>query len=38
MVPSLGKKAAFDNQVTSDVLDWQPTPMETSIGEMAAPI
>ena len=38
MLPSLGKKAAFDNQATFDVLDWQPTPMETSIKEMAASI
>ena len=38
MVPSLGKKAAFDNRATFDVLDWQPTPMETSITEMAAAI
>jgi dihydroflavonol-4-reductase len=38
MLPSLGKKAAFDNQSTFDILDWQPTPMETSIKEMAASI
>jgi dihydroflavonol-4-reductase len=38
MVPSLGKKAAFDNHSTFDVLDWKPTPMETSIREMAAAI
>ena len=38
MVPSLGKKAAFDNHATFHVLDWQPTPMETSITEMAAAI
>jgi len=38
MLPSLGKKAAFDNQTTFDVLDWKPTPMETSITEMAAAI
>jgi len=36
MVPSLGKKAAFDNHATFDMLDWKPTPMETSIREMAA--
>jgi dihydroflavonol-4-reductase len=36
MLPSLGKKAAFDNQATFDVLDWKPTPMDTSITEMAA--
>ena len=38
MVPSLGKKAAFDNHSTFDVLDWKPTAMETSIREMAATI
>jgi dihydroflavonol-4-reductase len=38
MLPSLGKKAAFDNHATFDILDWQPTPMETSITEMAAAI
>ena len=38
MLPMLGKKAAFDNQATFDVLDWRPTPMETSIKEMAASI
>ncbi len=38
MLPSLGKKAAFDNQSTFEILDWQPTPMETSIKEMAASI
>jgi len=38
MLPSLGKKAAFDNHATFDTLDWQPTPMETSIKEMAASI
>ena len=38
MLPSLGKKAAFDNQSTFDILDWQPTPMEASIKEMAASI
>mgnify|MGYP003344724752 CR=1 FL=1 len=38
MLPSLGKKAAFDNQSTFDILDWQPTPIEASIKEMAASI
>jgi dihydroflavonol-4-reductase len=38
MVPSLGKKAVFDNHATFEMLDWQPTPMETSIREMAAAI
>ncbi|NCZ69453.1 MAG: NAD-dependent epimerase/dehydratase family protein [Actinobacteria bacterium] len=36
MVPSLGKKAAFDNRATFDILGWQPTAMEKSISEMAA--
>ena len=36
MVPMLGKKISYDNRATFDVLDWQPTPMETSIREMAA--
>jgi len=38
MLPSLGRKAAFDNQDTFDILGWQPTPMEVSIVEMAATI
>jgi len=38
MVPLLGTKAAFDNHATFDVLGWQPTPMESSITEMAAAI
>jgi len=38
MVPLLGKKAAFDNSATFEVLDWKPTPMETSFREMAASI
>jgi dihydroflavonol-4-reductase len=38
MLPSLGKRAAFDNRSTFDILDWQPTPMETSIRVMAASI
>jgi len=36
MLPMLGTKAAFDNAATFDVLDWQPTAVETSIKEMAA--
>jgi len=36
MLPLLGKKIAFDTTATSDVLDWQPTPMEASFKEMAA--
>jgi dihydroflavonol-4-reductase len=38
MLPSLGKKAAFDNQATFDILNWQPTPIDVSIREMAASI
>jgi len=38
MVPFLGKKAAYDNQATFDILGWQPTPIEVSIKEMAASI
>ena len=38
MVPLLGKKAAFYNRATFDVLEWEPTPMETSFREMAAAI
>ena len=33
--PFLGKKVAFDNRATFDLLDWQPTPMEVSFKEMA---
>ena len=36
MLPLLGRKAAFDNAATFAVLDWQPTPMESTIREMAA--
>jgi dihydroflavonol-4-reductase len=35
MVPFLGTKAAFDNRATFALLDWQPTPMETSFKDMA---
>ena len=35
MVPFLGVKAAFDNRATLDVLDWKPTPLESSFREMA---
>jgi len=38
MLPFLGKKASYDNQSTFDILGWQPTPIETSITEMAASI
>ena len=38
MLPFLGRKAAYDNQSTFDILGWQPTPIEVSIKEMAASI
>jgi dihydroflavonol-4-reductase len=38
MIPFLGRKAAYDNQATFDILGWQPTPIEVSIKEMAASI
>jgi len=37
-VPQLGKKVAYDNHETYDVLGWQPTPLETTFVEMAAAI
>jgi dihydroflavonol-4-reductase len=38
MLPFIGKAAAYDNQATIDVLQWEPTPLETSFREMAAAI
>lgn len=35
MVPFLGKKAAFDNRATFELLGWKPTPIEASLKEMA---
>jgi len=35
MMPFLGKKAAFDNRATFELLEWKPTPIETSFKEMA---
>jgi dihydroflavonol-4-reductase len=35
MVPFLGKKATLDNRSTFELLDWKPTPIETSFQEMA---
>jgi dihydroflavonol-4-reductase len=35
MVPFLGKKAAFDNRATFELLGWKPTPIESSFKEMA---
>jgi len=36
MLPFIGKAAAYENQTTFEVLQWQPTPLETSFREMAA--
>ena len=38
MLPFIGKAAAFDNAATFSVLQWQPTPLETSFQEMAEAI
>ena len=38
MLPFLGRKASFDTSATVDVLQWKPTPIETSLKEMAAAI
>ena len=38
MLPSLGRKAAFDNRSTFDILGWQQTPIDTSFREMASAI
>jgi dihydroflavonol-4-reductase len=38
MIPFLGKRAAYENQPTFDILGWRPTPIERSIREMAASI
>jgi len=38
MIPFIGKKASFDNKATFEILDWKPTPIETSFTEMAAAI
>lgn len=35
-IPLLGKRIAFNTTATTDVLDWQPTPLEASFTEMAA--
>ena len=35
MVTFLGRKVRADNRSTKEVLDWEPTPMETSLIEMA---
>ena len=38
MLPFIGKRASFDNSATFEVLEWKPTPIETSFREMAAAI
>jgi dihydroflavonol-4-reductase len=38
MVPFLGKVASYDTSATFQVLHWTPTPMETSLTDMAAAI
>ncbi len=38
MLPFIGKAASFDNSATFQLLQWKPTPMETSFREMAAAI
>lgn len=38
MVSFLGRKVGSDNQATKDILAWQPTPIETSIIDMAQSI
>jgi dihydroflavonol-4-reductase len=35
MVPQLGKRVAYDTRATYDVLEWKPTPFETTLLEMA---
>ncbi len=37
-LPQLGKRVAYDNHETYDVLKWQPTPLETTFVEMAASV
>jgi dihydroflavonol-4-reductase len=38
MLPYLGKRVSFDNRSTFEVLEWKPTPIETTFREMAAAI
>jgi len=38
MLPMIGQKASFDNSATIEVLGWDPTPIETSVQDMAAAI
>jgi len=38
MLPMVGQKASFDNSATVAVFGWDPTPIETSVRDMAAAI
>ena len=38
MVTFLGRKVGSDNRSTKELLDWKPTPIETSIIDMAKSI
>ena len=38
MLPMVGQKASFDNSATVEVLGWDPTPIETSLRDMAQSI
>lgn len=38
MLPFIGKAASFNNTATLEVLEWIPTPLETTFREMAAAI
>jgi hypothetical protein len=38
MVSFLGRKVGNDNRLTKGVLGWEPTPIETSIEDMAKSI
>lgn len=38
MLPMIGRKVQLDNSATVEVLGWEPTPMETSVKDMAAAI
>jgi len=38
LAPLLGQKVSLNNQATLDILEWKPTPIDTSIVEMAKAI
>ncbi len=38
MLPMIGKRASYDTSATHEVLGWEPTPVETSIKDMAESI